>query len=425
MQVDRIESIRELTPAKKTAAQSGSLAKRIVCKLFSRIESGRLVLVDHEEVVEFGQPASEAIVTARVDIHNAETWNQIMSGGVIGAAEAYMLGMWSTPDLTNVIRVMVRNMAMLDQMDSSVNWLQTLLLKLFNLRHSNHLEGSKKNIAAHYDLGNDFFKLFLDDTMMYSSAIYSDKHVDLEAAASHKLDVICQKIDLNETDHVVEIGTGWGGFACHAAKHYGCKVTTTTISERQYIEACRRVHEQGLDDKVTVLFEDYRELQGQYDKLVSIEMIEAVGHEFYSEYFAKCSSLLKPDGKMLIQSILMNDQRYDVAKNSVDFIKRYIFPGGCLPSHTEICQNIKQHTDMQLMAVDDITYDYAKTLADWRERFFEQLPAVREQGYSEEFIKMWEFYLCYCQGGFMERVIHTAQLEFAKPQWRDPRYPSA
>ena len=198
----------------------------------------------------------------------------------------------------------------------------------------------------------------------------------------------------------------------------------TTISEQQYAEACKRVKDLQLEDKVTVLFQDYRELEGTYDKLVSIEMIEAVGHEFYQEYFTQCSSLLKPDGQMLIQSILMNDQRYDEARKSIDFIKRYIFPGGCLPSHTEICRNLKDNTDLQLMDVHDITFDYAKTLADWRDAFMNNLSHVKAQGYSQDFINMWDFYLCYCQGGFMERTIHTAQYVFAKPQWRDPRYPS-
>jgi cyclopropane-fatty-acyl-phospholipid synthase len=222
---------------------------------------------------------------------------------------------------------------------------------------------------------------------------------------------------------VIEIGTGWGGFACYAAQHYGCKVTTTTISKQQYHQACLRVKELGLEDKVTVLEQDYRLLEGQYDKLVSIEMIEAVGHQYYSHYFRKCSSLLKPDGQMLIQAILMNDQRYDEARKSIDFIKRYIFPGGCLPSYTEISKNICKETDLQMMNVHDITYDYALTLSHWREKFLEKLDEVKTQGYQDTFIKMWEFYLCYCQGGFMERTIHTAQIVFAKPKWRDHRYP--
>ncbi len=423
MPVNRISSIGELTAASKATTSNNRWAKNIVCKLFSRIESGRLILVDNEDILEFGESADKAIVTAHVEIKNTDTYHKMITGGIIGSAEAYMSGMWATSDLVNVIRVMVRNMDMLNNLDSKTNLLQSSLLKLFSFLHKNNMEGSKRNISAHYDLGNPFFKLFLDETMMYSSAIYTDDITTLSEAAVHKLDVICQKLDLNETHHVIEIGTGWGGFACHAAKNYGCKVTTTTISDRQYAEACQRVRSLHLEDKVTVLFQDYRELDGTYDKLVSIEMIEAVGHEYYQEYFSKCSSLLKPDGQMLIQSILMNDQRYEEARKSVDFIKRYIFPGGCLPSHTEICSNLKNNTDMQLMDIHDITYDYAKTLADWRNSFMSQLSDVRKQGYSEEFIKMWEFYLCYCQGGFMERTIHTAQYIFAKPDWRDPRYP--
>lgn len=424
MPVSRINSIRDLSPSLKTTRKNKGFAKSIVCKIFSRLGSGRLILVDNDEALEFGQSANDAQVTAHVDIHNHATYQHIITGGIIGAAEAYMLGMWTSPDLVNVIRVMVRNMAMLDSLDNKTHILQSALLKVFAFLHCNDKDGSKRNISAHYDLGNDFFKLFLDETMMYSSAIYNDEHTTLSQAAVHKLDVICEKLALDETHHVIEIGTGWGGFACHAAKNYGCKVTTTTISAEQYAEACKRVQELHLEDKVTVLFKDYRELEGSYDKLVSIEMIEAVGYEFYQEYFTKCSLLLKPEGQMLIQSILMNDQRYADARKSVDFIKRYIFPGGCLPSHTEICRNLQQHTDMQLMDVHDITYDYAKTLADWREGFMNNLAHVKSQAYSQEFINMWDFYLCYCQGGFMERAIHTAQYVFAKPEWRDPRYPS-
>jgi cyclopropane-fatty-acyl-phospholipid synthase len=242
-------------------------------------------------------------------------------------------------------------------------------------------------------------------------------------ASLNKIRRICEKLNLHAGDSFIEIGTGWGGFACYAAEHYGCKVTTTTISQEQYNMAVERVKLHGLEDRVTVLLQDYRLLEGQFDKLVSIEMIEAVGHEYYAEYFAKCSSLIKPEGKMVIQSILVSDQRYDVARKNTDFIKRYIFPGGCLPSHKVIAGHVANHTDLQIMQIDDITYDYAKTLAAWRERFMQKLPQVRLQGFSEEFIRLWEFYLCYCQAGFMERTIHTAQIVFAKPGWRDARYP--
>lgn len=424
MPIERIDSIRELVPQVRQGSLTHDLAKKALHKKLSSIKDGRIVLTHNGETVAYGQSIQDAVVSAHIDIHDPEAYVQIIKSGITGAAEAYMLGMWTSPNLTDVVRVMVRNLENLEGMKGAKSLAQSAFLKLFSALHSNNIKGSKRNISAHYDLGNEFFKLFLDETMMYSSAVYPTPQTDLSEAASFKLDLICQKLQLSDTDHVIEIGTGWGGFACFAAKHYGCKVTTTTISKQQYLHACEQVKANKLEDKVTVLEQDYRLLEGEYDKLVSIEMIEAVGYEFYPQYFEKCSSLLKPDGQMLIQAILMNDQRYDAAKKSVDFIKRYIFPGGCLPSYTEISKNICQKTDLQMMDVQDITYDYALTLCDWRKRFLDKIDLVEEQGYNDIFIKMWEFYLCYCQGGFMERSIHTAQIVFAKPKWRDPRYPT-
>lgn len=421
----RVNSVREVNAGYEKNVANKSFARRILFRTFEDVVFGRLIISEEGQVSEFGQSAELALFTARIDVTDNRLYSLVLSRGIIGAAEAFMQGYWHTPDLVNVVRLMVKNMDMLDNMDTSGSLLRSAFLKIFALLHVNDLEGSRKNISAHYDLGNDFFKLFLDPSMMYSSAVYENDHDSLDQAAEHKLDIICQKLSLSVDDHVIEIGTGWGGFACYAAKHYGCKVTTTTISKEQFDLAVDRVKREGLEDKVEVLFEDYRKLEGQYDKLVSIEMIEAVGHEYYQEYFAKCSDLLKPEGQMLIQAILMSDQRYDKARKSVDFIKRYIFPGGCLPSVHEISKHVANSTDMQTIDVHDITYDYAKTLAAWREAFFEKLPEVKEQGFSDEFIRMWDFYFCYCQGGFMERVIHTAQFVFAKPHWRDPRYPEA
>ena len=253
---------------------------------------------------------------------------------------------------------------------------------------------------------------------MYSSALFSDKSASLEVASETKLDELCQQLELKSGDHLLEIGTGWGGMAIHAAKNFGCRVTTTTISQEQYDFASARVSEEGLEGQITLLCEDYRNLTGEYDKLVSIEMIEAVGHDFYQNYFRMCSGLLKPNGKMVIQAITMADQRYKEARDSVDFIKRYIFPGGCLPSVAVMAQHIARDTDMQIVHLRDITNDYAETLAHWRQRFLANLEAVRGMGFSEEFVRMWDFYLCYCEGGFRERVISTVQLAFAKPDYR-------
>ncbi len=290
--------------------------------------------------------------------------------------------------------------------------------KLFHWLNRNTEKQARDNISRHYDLSNDFFSLFLDPDMMYSAAIFERPEMSLEQASVHKLDVICHKLELQPEDHLLEIGTGWGGLAVYAARHFGCRVTTTTISREQYETACQRVRAEGLENQITVLFEDYRNLQGSYDKLVSVEMIEAVGHKYYKQYFRGCSNLLKEDGLMLLQAITIPGQRYDYARSSVDFIQRYIFPGGSLPSHEVITSAVRANTDMVIVSMQEIGEDYARTLQIWRDRFLAKLDEVRALGFDEYFIRMWNFYLCYCQGGFEERVIGTSQILFAKPQWR-------
>jgi cyclopropane-fatty-acyl-phospholipid synthase len=279
----------------------------------------------------------------------------------------------------------------------------------------NSMEGSRKNISAHYDLGNDFFELFLDPTMMYSCGIFENSETTMGQASRAKLKRICDKLNLKPGDRVVEIGTGWGGFAIYAAKHYGCHVTTTTISQKQYEWAKRRIQEENLEDRITLLFEDYRKLEGQYDKLVSIEMIEAVGHRYYDTYFKKCSDLLKPDGIMLIQAITIADQRYEQAKHSVDFIQRYIFPGSCIPSNTAILNSTTRASDLRLFHLEDFGPHYATTLRLWKEQLFRNRDQVRERGYPDSLLRMWDFYLCYCEGGFFERAISDVHYIFSKP----------
>ena len=391
------------------------LAKKTILKVLHKIEVGRLVLEDEGQVYEFGEPADTATVTAHIFVHHISAYKDVLFGGTIGSGEAYMLGSWSSSSLLNVIRLMVLNIETLNKMDNSRPVIGRITSKLMHFLNANTQSGSRKNISAHYDLGNDFFRLFLDPTMMYSSAVFPSEKASLEEASINKLDLICKKLNLTETDHLMEIGTGWGGLAIHAAKNYGCKVTTTTISREQYEYACEAVKREGLEDKITLLLEDYRNLTGCYDKLVSVEMIEAVGHKYYDSYFAKCSSLLKDDGLMLIQAITIADQRYEEAKRSVDFIQRYIFPGGCLPSNEVIAKCIARKTDLMIVGLHDIGQDYAKTLAEWRRRFHANMDAVKQQGFDDIFCRMWEFYLCYCEGGFLERVISTAQIVFAKP----------
>jgi cyclopropane-fatty-acyl-phospholipid synthase len=409
-----------LAPKHRVASltRNQSIAKGLLFKLLRGLETGCLRVHEQGELFEFGQSHESGDLVADIFVHDASFYSDVIFGGSVGAGEAYMSGYWSTPNLTQVMRLFVRNINALDKLDSNQSVIGRWLLKAFHWFNRNTKEGSRKNISAHYDLGNNFFKLFLDETMMYSSAIYPAPESSLSVAARHKLQRVCEKLQLNAQDHLLEIGTGWGGMAIYAAQHYGCRVTTTTISKEQRDYALARVAEAGLSDKVTVLFDDYRDLQGQFTKLVSIEMIEAVGHDHYDQYFSTCSRLLAPDGLMLIQAITIQDQRYVQAQKSVDFIQRYIFPGGSLPSIAVISDFIKRNTDMNILHLEDIGEHYAQTLKHWRDAFMEKLDAVCEQGFDERFIRMWEFYLCYCEGGFRERSIGTAQIVFAKPSYR-------
>jgi cyclopropane-fatty-acyl-phospholipid synthase len=410
-----METLSSPLKVKKRAAWLQSFAKSQVLKKLTLLQQGQLTLIDGENTYKFGNTGS---LNATITINDPHFYGEIAFGGSIGAGEAYMLGYWQADNLTSVIRIMCVNQSIMDTLEGGFEWISKPALKIFHYLNRNTADGSRKNIAAHYDLGNDFFKLWLDPSMMYSAAIFEPADCDLETASLHKLKVICDKLALKPSDHVIEIGTGWGGFAIYAAKHYGCKVTTTTISKQQYDEAKQRVIDARLTEKITILLNDYRDLNGTYDKLVSIEMIEAVGHQFYDTYFKKVSALLKSDGLALIQAITIADQRFEVAKNSVDFIQRYIFPGSNIPSNTAMLQSITKTTDLRLINLQDIGPHYATTLAGWRDNFFAQISQVRNLGYSEEFIRMWEFYLCYCEGGFAERALGDVHLLLAKPQNR-------
>lgn len=393
-------------------------ARQICVRLLTNIEVGSLTIHDGDDTFYFGHTDDASAPHAEVHVHDRSLYRQMLTGGSIATGEAYMQGLWTSPDLVAVMRLFSANLATLELLEAKQSWLVSLGLKVSHALNRNTYSGSRKNISAHYDLGNEFFQLFLDPTMMYSAAVFPTDTTGLEEASIAKLEELCQQLELTASDHLLEIGTGWGGMAIHAAKHYGCKVTTTTISKEQYTFALEQVKAQGLDDRVTVLCEDYRKLQGSFDKLVSVEMIEAVGHAFYSDYFQRCSALLKPDGKMVIQAITIADQRYSAARDSVDFIQRYIFPGGSLPSVAVIADHLAKDTDMQMVHLRDITHDYALTLAHWRERFLAAQASVADMGFDKTFIRMWEFYLAYCEGGFRERIIGTVQLAFAKPGYR-------
>lgn len=409
------ETLTRALKQKSRAKWVANFAKAQIVKRLQSLQKGRLTIIDGASQHTFGQTED---IRATITIHDPRFYGEIAFGGSIGAGEAYMLSYWTADNLTNVIRIMCLNQSVMDTIEGGYQWLTKPFMQLLHWLNSNTTEGSRKNIAAHYDLGNALFAMFLDETMMYSSAIFNDRTDTLKAASELKLKTICEKLDLKSYDHVIEIGTGWGGFAIYAAKHYGCKVTSTTISQQQYTLAKAKVEAAGLQDKITLLLDDYRHLHGQFDKLVSIEMIEAVGHQFYDTYFATVSALLKPNGLALIQAITITDQRYESAKNSVDFIQRYIFPGSCIPSNTAMLNSITRKTDLRLFDLEDIGPHYATTLKLWRENFFENIEAVRALGYSEEFIKMWEFYLCYCEGGFAERALGDVHLLLAKPNNR-------
>jgi len=390
------------------------LVKQAIIGRLSRLQYGSLTLIDADDCRRFGKSRSgEPHLT--LTITDPAAWMDIAFSGGLGAGEAYMAGRWHCDDLTGLAQLFLRNPQVLYGLNRGPGRLVSLLHKLWHALRRNTLQGSRDNIAAHYDLGNEMFALFLDDTMMYSCGVFEHPQATLHQASIEKLDRVCRKLDLHDDDHLLEIGSGWGGLALHAARHYGCHVTTTTISREQYDMTCERVQQAGLGDRITVLCKDYRELSGQYDKLVSIEMIEAVGHAYFDTYFEKCSSLLKPDGLMLLQSITIAEQRYAAASRSVDFIQRYIFPGGCLPSVSVISDAVTRMTDMRMLHLEDIGPHYATTLKHWRERFMNRLDEVRSLGYPDEFIRMWEYYLCYCEGGFRERTIGTAQVLLGKP----------
>ncbi len=403
--------------SKSRAKWVATFAKAQVLKRLQSLSIGQLTVVDGVDKYVFGQAVAHA-PAASITVLDPRFYGEIAFGGSIGAGEAYMLGYWQADTLTNVVRLMVLNQSVMDTLEGGYQWLSKPLLKVFHWLNSNSEAGSQKNIAAHYDLGNALFKLFLDPTMMYSSAIFESDTPSLQAASELKLKVICDKLQLKPGDHVIEIGTGWGGFAIYAAKNYGCHVTTTTISEQQYTLAKERVAAEGLQKQITLLKQDYRHLQGQYDKLVSIEMIEAVGHQYYDTYFNQVSQLLKPDGVALIQAITIADQRYDSAIRSVDFIQRYIFPGSNIPSNTAMLTSMTRASDLRLVDLQDIGLHYATTLRHWRENFFANIEAVRALGYSEVFIRMWDFYLSYCEGGFAECALGDVHLLLAKPGYR-------
>lgn len=381
----------------------------MVLRWLSGIQKGSLVITDQSGVHAFGSQEGQDVIRVQIQVKDMQFYKKILLQGVLGAAESYMDGDWETDDLTRLIELMIINSQVQDKIENPyirfMNWLQ----RFRRIFHKNDITSAKQNIIAHYDLGNDFFKLFLDPNMMYSSALYEPERISLEHASLKKLENICQQLQLKPSDHVLEIGTGWGGFAFYAARKHGCRVTTTTISDKQYAYVKNEIAHLGLQNRIELLNQDYRNLTGRYDKLVSIEMIEAVGDQYFNVFFRQCNQLLKPGGLFFLQAITINDQNYESAKDQMDFIKKYIFPGGCLPSVNTISQCIATQTRMQLLQMRDIGKHYAVTLLDWLKRFNNHVDKVREQGFPERFIRMWRFYLCYCAAGFRQAYIGDIQ----------------
>jgi len=388
----------------------------------AQLKGCRIVLRDALGRIELGIADSKDTLHVQLQVTDPRFYRLVAANGSLGAGEAYIDDMWRCDDLVALIRVMVRNRDLLDRMDGGLARLGGLLLKAWHAFRRNTRNGSRRNIAAHYDLGNTLFGLFLSDDLMYSSAIYAREDESLEIASRRKLDRICQKLQLGPDDHVLEIGSGWGGFAIHAAAHYGCRVTTTTISREQHDLARQRVEQAGLGHLVEVLLQDYRDLQGRYDKLVSIEMIEAIGAAYMPTYFAAITRLLKPEGMALIQAITIEDHRYAQALKSVDYIKRYIFPGSFIPAVSPMLDAMRDASDLRLFHLEDIGPSYALTLKAWRERFLAKHSELLAAGYDERFVRMWEFYLAYCEGGFRERSIGDVQMLLTRPDCRRGAY---
>ena len=409
---------RGSAPARRAGSGGeGALSRRLVLRLLRGIDGGELELREGPDRIVLGRSEEEQPLRAVIEVRSPAFYRQLLRGSV-GLCESYLDGHWECNDLVTMTRIAARNARRLDRLRRIAAPLLAPAQRAARRLAPNTPRRSRRQIAAHYDLGNELFELFLDETMMYSCALFEPPHATLREASVAKLERICRRLALTPSDHVLEIGSGWGGFAVHAAENYGCRVTTTTISREQHDYARRRVAEAGLADRVSVLAEDYRALSGRYDKLVSIEMIEAVGWQYLPTFFRTCSRLLEPDGAMLLQAIVIEDEAYEVEKASRSFINTHVFPGGCLPSLEVISRTVARATDMRPAHLEDITGHYTRTLAAWRERFLAARERVAELGYDERFRRLWELYLCWCEGGFAERRIRDVQLLLAKPGFR-------
>jgi cyclopropane-fatty-acyl-phospholipid synthase len=405
-------------PSPERASALARLGRRLLLGQLEGFAHGQLRIIEGGREHRFGERGERCALSATVHVDHPQMFADVAFGGTVGAGEAYIRGLWRCDDLTALVRLFVLNRDLMNGLDSRWSLVSRPFLKLFHFINRNSRSGSARNIAAHYDLGNALYELMLDETMAYSCAIYPSDAAGLHEAQLAKFDAVCRKLALRSGEHLLEIGTGWGGLAIHAAQHYGCRVTTTTISRAQHDYAREKIARLGLQERITLLLEDYRDLSGRYDKLASIEMIEAVGADYLDTYLGKCSALLEPHGAMLLQAITIQDQFYKQALRTVDYIQRFVFPGSFIPSVTAIAEAVTRATDLKIFNLEDIGPHYARTLRDWRMRFMEHLPAVRRLGYPDAFVRLWEFYLCYCEGGFAERQLGDVQMLLTKPGCR-------
>jgi len=414
------EAARSLpAPRLRESTECSALAKlgrKLVLAQLARLARGEVRIIEANGVEHrFGRRTTDCQLAATIHVENPQLYAEVAFGGTLGSGQAYINGYWRCDDLVALVRIFIINRDVMKAVDGAWSFLSKPLLQVFHFLNRNSRRGSARNISAHYDLGNALYELMLDKTMAYSCGIFATPESSLHEASVAKFDAACRKLALAPTDRVLEIGCGWGGFAIHAASHYGCHVTATTLSRQQYDFARARIDASGLQNRITLLLEDYRDLTGCYDKIVSIEMVEAVGAAYLDTYTSACSRLLKDDGAMFLQAITLRDQLYASALRSVDYIQRYIFPGSFIPSVTALADSFGRTTDLKIFHLEDIGPHYARTLRLWRERFFANVGSVRRLGYPEHFVRMWEYYLCYCEGGFEERQLGDVQMLLTKP----------
>lgn len=399
-------------PAKARATRPGwidRLARRAILTSLSGIREGRLEL---KGLAAFGREGSAA--SAAVEIRDHAIWRRALLGGDVGLGESYRDGHWAADDLVAVLRLAIRNMEVFDRAGGACAWAGRWFDRRTHATRDNSPGTARRNIADHYDLGNEFYRVFLDPTLAYSCAVYGSDGESLEAAQVRKYDSVCRALRLSPDDHLLEIGTGWGGFAVHAALATGCRVTTTTISRRQHEFVAARLRELGLADRITLLADDYRDLRGTFDKVAAIEMFEAVGYRHYDAFFSTLDRLLRPGGEAFLQTITMNERRFEAYRRRPDFIQIHVFPGAELASVRGMLASMQRVSSLTLVHMEEIGHHYARTLRTWRERFLARLDAVRELGFDEKFIRKWEYYLAYCEAGFLERWIGNAQMVLRK-----------